>query len=131
MAKAKEKLDNEKIVAMWSELREERQKRRRNIYYMLYLLVIVIAIGATGFRYFDQINWLDAIYVSIATITTVGYGDIVPVTPAAKMFTIGFMLIGVGVAFYLLTNIGSYVLERREESFSERIVYEPSRRGMP
>ena len=42
-------------------------------------------------------NWTDAFYYTIVTLSTVGYGDIVPATPAARWFAMSLLLIGLGV----------------------------------
>ena len=77
------------------------------------LLFTVVAIGVVGFWYLEGLDPLDALYLAIATITTVGYGDIVPETPTGKIFTAGLILSGVGVAIYVLTGIIGSVLEGR------------------
>ncbi len=46
----------------------------------LFLLLVVVAIGALGFWYFEGLTPLEAFYMTITTITTVGYGDITPHT---------------------------------------------------
>jgi voltage-gated potassium channel len=74
---------------------------------------MVVVIGVIGFWYLEGLNPLDALYLAITTITTVGYGDIVPETPTGKIFTAGLILSGVGVAIYVLTGIIGLVLEGR------------------
>jgi voltage-gated potassium channel len=74
---------------------------------------VVVAIGALGFWYFEGLTLLDAFYMTITTITTVGYGDITPQTFRGKIFTIGLIITGVGVALYVLTGIIGSVLEGR------------------
>jgi voltage-gated potassium channel len=73
----------------------------------------VVAIGALGFWYFEGLTLLEAFYMTITTITTVGYGDITPQTFRGKIFTIGLIITGVGVALYVLTGIIGSVLEGR------------------
>lgn len=74
-------------------------------------ILCVVTIGVIGFASIEHLPWLDAIYLTTTTITTVGYGDVVPVTAAGKIFTILFMICGVGTAGYMLTLIMSIIIE--------------------
>ncbi len=54
-------------------------------------------------------RYLDAIYWCITTITTVGYGDISPVTDLQKILTMAAMIVGVGVYGYVIGNVASLI----------------------
>jgi len=56
----------------------------------------------------------DALYFCIVTLCTIGYGDITPATPAAKLFSISFVLVGFGFVDILLSGMVSYVLDLQE-----------------
>jgi len=71
----------------------------------------VVAIGALGFWYLEGLTPLEAFYMTVTTITTVGYGDYYPHTTYGQTFTVGLILAGVGVALYVLTGIIGLVLE--------------------
>jgi voltage-gated potassium channel len=77
------------------------------------LLFLVVGIGIAGFWYLEELPLLDAFYMTVTTITTVGYGDITPHTFYGKIFTAGLIVAGVGIAFYTLTGIIGSVLEGR------------------
>ena len=85
----------------------------RHVLIAVSLLVSVVIIGAVGFMHIEGLAPLNALYLAIATVTTVGYGDIVPLTPAGKLFTAGLIISGVGVALYVLVEIIESVLEGR------------------
>jgi len=85
----------------------------RHVLIAVSLLVSVVIIGAVGFMHIEGLEPLNALYLAIATVTTVGYGDIVPLTPAGKLFTAGLIISGVGVALYVLVEIIESVLEGR------------------
>lgn len=76
----------------------------------------MVAVGTVGFWYLEaqqQLTLFDTLYLTITTITTVGYGDIVPHTFYGRIFAVGLILSGVGVAIYVLTEIIGSVLEGR------------------
>ena len=77
------------------------------------LLFLVIVVGTVGFVYLEGLTPSNAIYMTIVTITTVGYGDIVPRTFYGKIFTAGLMISGVGITLYVLIEIMESVLEGR------------------
>lgn len=76
----------------------------------------MVVVGTVGFWYLEaqqQLTLFDTLYLTITTITTVGYGDIVPHTFYGRIFAVGLILSGVGVAIYVLTEIIGSVLEGR------------------
>ncbi len=77
--------------------------------------VTVIAIGTVFYHYFMPLKWLDAVYFSVITITTVGYGDIHPTNDITKIFTIFYVLIGVGIIAASLNIIVRTAAQRRIE----------------
>ncbi len=79
--------------------------RPRNI---LLVIFAVIGIGTVFYHRVESLSWLDSIYFCVITLTTVGYGDIAPQTSAGKIFTIFYILIGVGI----IASSVSYLLKR-------------------
>ena len=79
------------------------------------LLLVVIVIGTVGFWYLEEdiTSYLDALYLTICTITTVGYGDITPHTSQGKIFAAVLIISGVGITLYVLIEIMESVLEGR------------------
>ena len=57
--------------------------------------VIIIGIGAALYHWLEGWSWLDSVYFVVITLTTVGYGDLHPTTPATKMITIFYGLNGI------------------------------------
>ena len=74
-------------------------------------LVGVLALGTAGYVLIEGMSAVDALYLTAVTVSTVGYGDVVPVTRAGKLFTVALIMTGVGTVLYLLTQLGKLVIE--------------------
>ncbi len=98
------------------------------LYVLPLVLVIVIFIGSIGIFIIEspyensKINsFLDAIWWTVATLTTVGYGDVIPVTDAGKIMAIFFMLFAIGFLLIFLSVIGTRFYKRRIEPKEQEI----------
>jgi len=83
----------------------------------LSLVVLMTVIGAIGYMLIEHWSVLDAFYMSVITISTVGFGEVKPLSPAGRLFTIGLIVTGVGSAIYLFSVIGELVVEGRLREF--------------
>ncbi|HEX2403125.1 MAG TPA: potassium channel family protein [Acidimicrobiia bacterium] len=83
------------------------------------LILGVLAIVATGTTFYTLIEkWsiVDALYFTVITLTTIGYGDLHPTTDVSKIFTIFFVLAGVSfILGFLNFIIGRTVKDRVEK----------------
>ena len=82
----------------------QRLRSRARLVYSLAALVGVVAFGTAGFKLVEGWSLLDSLYMTVMTVTTVGYGPPVALTPAGRDFAIVFMVVGVGTAGYLLST---------------------------
>lgn len=78
-------------------------------------------LGISGNNYSQPMNLLNAIYFTVVTLSTVGYGDIVPITPIAKIFDIALIIMGMGAFLTALTSISSDLATNNILSLSEKL----------
>jgi hypothetical protein len=67
---------------------------RRTRPFFIYVAIIIV-IGAMLFHWLEGWGWLDSFYFVVITLTTIGYGDFSPTTPATKLITIFYGINGV------------------------------------
>jgi hypothetical protein len=81
------------------------------------LLLIVLATLLAGMFFYHRVEgwtFLDALYFSVITLTTVGYGDFSPQTPLGKIFTMIYILAGLGLLAAFVTTIANIAFKRVE-----------------
>ncbi|MFA4946524.1 MAG: potassium channel family protein [Candidatus Micrarchaeia archaeon] len=89
---------------------------RTKLFAAIFSLAFIVSAGTVGYHYIENWSWVDALYFSSVTITTVGFGDIVPKTDVGKLFTVAYAFIGIGVALYTLASFGEAYVETRVET---------------
>ncbi len=85
---------------------------RSKIYLALFLILQVLLFGVLGYRYISDYSWIDALYMTIITVTTVGFSEVRPMGPEGKMFTILLILSSVFILGYGISVITEYLLSR-------------------
>ncbi|NTU84241.1 MAG: potassium channel protein [Chloroflexales bacterium] len=91
---------------------------------MLVLLALLVA-GTAGYRLLEGMSLVDALYMTVITISTVGFGEINPLGPMGRLFTIGLILAGAALAAFSLSiavdvaissDLRSYFEHRRRQA---------------
>ena len=79
------------------------------------LAMLILLSGTVFYRTVEGWSWIDALYFSVTTISTVGLGDLSPQTDFGKLFTVVYIFVGVGVFVALFSQFARAML-RLEDS---------------
>lgn len=79
------------------------------LYKAVLLLFLVIVIGVIGYMYLSNDSFINALYMTIITITTVGFGEVHPLSPTEKLFTIFLILMSVVIFGYVASVLTEYI----------------------
>jgi voltage-gated potassium channel len=77
----------------------------------LIAILAILIIGTLGYRIIGSWSFIDSFYMTVITISTVGYNEVHPLTPAGRIFSIFLIFGGVGTAIYILTTGIQYLIE--------------------
>lgn len=86
------------------------------------LLWLIIFFGCLLMLAIEEWNFGDSFYWAIVTITTVGYGDIVPTTDKGKLFTIFYCLVGVAVVARVMNDLITYPLVKKAKQSELKVM---------
>lgn len=87
----------------------------------VFFIVILISMGTASFVILERWTVVDSFYFTVATLTTIGYGDLVPTTDFSKIFTSFFAIAGVGLFLYLLAVIAQHSMRKETVKVERRI----------
>ena len=83
----------------------------RNVKFLSAALLCVAMIGTAGFHFIEHWSWFDGFYMVLTTLTTIGYGEVHPLSQVGRYFNVGIILAGVGLVFLILGALGQALLE--------------------
>ncbi len=95
-------------------------KLRLRIYITVFTILMLV--GIVGFMFFEKMSLTNAIYFSIVTMATVGYGDISPHTMIGKLLALIIIIGGVGTFLGVVASITDLFVNRREEAIRQQKV---------
>lgn len=81
------------------------------VYIALALFVLIVCIGIFGFISIERYNFLDAFYMTIITVGTVGFQEVHPLSDQGKVFTAFLIITSFGTFAYAVSSISKYLLD--------------------
>ena len=94
------------LVQMWRDPRDRGP---------LLLVVSLLIVGVVFYTLVEGWSVVDAVYFSAMSLATVGYGDVVPETDVGKVFTVVYVLAGIGILVTFFTTLTSHTLTLQAE----------------
>ena len=82
------------------------------IYVAVLLLLAVFIAGVFGYKFISEYSLIDAFYMTVITITTVGFGEVVPLDDVDKLFTSVLILSSIFILAYAISVITEYMLSK-------------------
>lgn len=115
------------LLIIFRKTFNKKNSRKFTFYQFVLAITFFLAIGYSviGLYYlkdqFDGIKTIsDAVYFTIVTFSTVGYGDIHPITEEAKLFTVSIMIMGIGLFATIITVSAGSILGKITEKFKQK-----------
>jgi voltage-gated potassium channel len=78
---------------------------------LLIALVMFTALGTVGFHFIEGWPWFDSLYMVVITFSTVGYGEVHPLSFHGRLFNIGLIMAGVGLVYFAIGTMTYALLE--------------------
>lgn len=99
---------------------------RRGLIYSALLSLAILALGGAGFWIIEpQVDsFTDGLWLAFTTAATVGYGDIVPSTPASRAFAVLVVLLGLGVLSIVTASVAALFVETEERQIERDLMHE-------
>lgn len=72
---------------------------------LLYTTLFILLMGTCVYHFAEGWTWIDSAYFSVITLSTIGYGDFSPQTTFGKIFTIFYIIIGIGIILSFINSI--------------------------
>ena len=87
--------------------------RTPHLVIVVVLTVFLVGLGTTGYMVIEDWDVLDSLYMTVITLSTIGYGEVNPVSQTGRIFTLVLIVMGVGFFLYVIGNVVQFLVEGR------------------
>lgn len=92
-------------------------EEKRKLKFILYAFALLLIVGVVGYMFLLKVDFIDALYMTVITISTVGFGEIGTTSSWSELFSIIMIFLGVGIAGYAFTTVVAMFVEGKVKDF--------------
>ncbi|WP_238366586.1 potassium channel family protein [Mesobacterium pallidum] len=96
-------------------MRLRHRKAALSALFLLTTLAMLVASGTVYFHLIEGWSLLDSYFFTVVTLSTVGYGSLVPATALGKIGTTVYIFLGLGIFAVAIQQFGAFTMRKREE----------------
>ena len=89
----------------------------KKLYIALIVLLLVVVSGITGFAVIEGYTFEEALYMTVITVSTVGFQEVRPLSSLGRIFTLSLIIVSFGIFAYSLTAISTYLIDGEFRKF--------------
>jgi len=82
----------------------------QHLIFVATLYLLLFGVGSGGYMLIEGWPWTDSIYMTVITISTVGFGEIRPLSPIGRVFTGGLIILGVSTTAYAISTLADVIV---------------------
>jgi voltage-gated potassium channel len=91
-------------------------KSLRNLFLATFLLIFSLFVGTLGFYIIEDFSFLNAFYMSVITLSTVGFTEVYELSEKGRLFTAFYILMNLGILAYAVSVLTSFIIEGKIQS---------------
>ena len=85
---------------------------RSKIYFALFLVSLILVIGVLGYRFIAEFTWTEALYMTIITVSTVGFREVRPLSTEEQLFPVVLITASIFIFAFAISVVTEYILSR-------------------
>ena len=87
---------------------------------LLITTAIILLIGTLSYHYIEGWSYVDSLDFAMVTLTTIGYGDFTPQTDTGKIFTVFYIIAGIGMILGFINTVQNHYLKMKQKDKKDK-----------